>query len=253
VANYTTYIVEAGDSLSAIAAEFGTSWTELAALNNIPNPSLIYPGQSLTVPGNGEEAPTEFHGSDVLDRVLQFGHAEQGKPYCGPMVGQPDSMRHGNPGWDCSAFVSGMYFKATGGMIRLTPYTDAAYDQTVPVDHPYPGHIVFYRYDDHDATTSSRFPHMGLWLSDGQTLDCRYPNGVGRNSHLNCPREIRAPAGLAGVQAGGNGATSTYTVQPGDTLSAIAAEFGTTVNALAALNSIPNPNLIHPGQIIRLA
>ncbi|MGC8785859.1 MAG: LysM peptidoglycan-binding domain-containing protein [Anaerolineae bacterium] len=40
----------------------------------------------------------------------------------------------------------------------------------------------------------------------------------------------------------------TYIVQPGDTLSAIAWRFGTTVWALAQANGIWNPNLIYIGQ-----
>ncbi len=41
-----------------------------------------------------------------------------------------------------------------------------------------------------------------------------------------------------------------YTVQPGDTLSGIAAAYGTTYQRLAAVNGIANPNLIYPGQQI---
>lgn len=44
------------------------------------------------------------------------------------------------------------------------------------------------------------------------------------------------------------GTTSTYVVQPGDTLSRIAARFNTSVAALAQLNGIANPNIIRPGQ-----
>jgi lysozyme len=43
-----------------------------------------------------------------------------------------------------------------------------------------------------------------------------------------------------------------YTVQRGDTLYAIAIKFGTTVPALVAENSIPNPNLIQPGQVLTI-
>jgi LysM repeat protein len=45
-------------------------------------------------------------------------------------------------------------------------------------------------------------------------------------------------------------ADTTYTVVPGDTLSAIAERFGTTVDALVALNHIADPNLIYPGQVL---
>ncbi len=43
-----------------------------------------------------------------------------------------------------------------------------------------------------------------------------------------------------------------YQVQPGNTLSGIAAQYGTTVNALVRTNGLPNPNLIYPGQIIKI-
>ncbi len=43
-----------------------------------------------------------------------------------------------------------------------------------------------------------------------------------------------------------------YTVRPGDTLSRIASQFGTTYTALAKLNGIKNPNLIYAGQKIRV-
>lgn len=45
---------------------------------------------------------------------------------------------------------------------------------------------------------------------------------------------------------------NTYTVKPGDTLGKIAAIYGTTVAALAALNNIANVNLIQVGQVLKL-
>jgi GH25 family lysozyme M1 (1,4-beta-N-acetylmuramidase) len=45
---------------------------------------------------------------------------------------------------------------------------------------------------------------------------------------------------------------STYTVKAGDTLSGIAAKFGTTYQELAKLNGITNPNKIYPGQVLKL-
>jgi len=43
-----------------------------------------------------------------------------------------------------------------------------------------------------------------------------------------------------------------YTVKRGDTLSEIADRFGTSWRRLASINEIANPNLIYPGQVIKL-
>lgn len=45
----STYRVVAGDTLSAIAARYGTTWQQLQAWNGIANANLIYPGQVLRV------------------------------------------------------------------------------------------------------------------------------------------------------------------------------------------------------------
>lgn len=50
----------------------------------------------------------------------------------------------------------------------------------------------------------------------------------------------------------GPGPTRTYTVQGGDTLISIALRFGTTSQAIAIANNLPNPNLIYPGQVLRI-
>ena len=43
------YIVKSGDTLSSIAAKFGTTYQKIARDNNISNPNLIYPGQKLVI------------------------------------------------------------------------------------------------------------------------------------------------------------------------------------------------------------
>jgi LysM repeat protein len=50
VSTGTTYVVVAGDTLSAIAARFGTSVSAIASANNLSNPNYIYTGQRLTIP-----------------------------------------------------------------------------------------------------------------------------------------------------------------------------------------------------------
>ncbi len=49
------------------------------------------------------------------------------------------------------------------------------------------------------------------------------------------------------------GSARSYTVRSGDTLGEIAKKYGTSVGALRRLNPrIPNSNIIHPGQKVRV-
>lgn len=45
------YTVVNGDTLSGIAAKYGTTWHKLADYNDIANPNLIYAGQKIRIPG----------------------------------------------------------------------------------------------------------------------------------------------------------------------------------------------------------
>jgi len=45
-----TYEVQAGDTLSGIADQFGVDLETLAEANDIADPDLIYPGQVLIIP-----------------------------------------------------------------------------------------------------------------------------------------------------------------------------------------------------------
>lgn len=44
-----TYIVKQGDTLSRIAAQYNTTVGKLVKINNIKNPNLIYPGQTIVI------------------------------------------------------------------------------------------------------------------------------------------------------------------------------------------------------------
>lgn len=72
---------------------------------------------------------------------------------------------------------------------------------------------------------------------------------AGINSWINKADVEIISVSSAPVQAP---AQATYTVRSGDTLSSIAARFGTSYQALASLNGIANPNLIYVGQVLRV-
>jgi LysM repeat protein len=82
-------------------------------------------------------------------------------------------------------------------------------------------------------------------LTPGQVL--RIPEGATASAG-----GVTGSAGAATPDLSQTGGTDTYTVKYGDTLSAIAARFGTTTRSLMALNNIANANQIYTGQKLRV-
>lgn len=77
------YIVQSGDTLSGIAAKYGTTYTELAEINGISNPNLIYVGQKILLPGAKveepvEEKPVEEPKEDYITYTVEPGDTVSG-------------------------------------------------------------------------------------------------------------------------------------------------------------------------------
>jgi LysM repeat protein len=53
--------VQPGDSLADIAALYSTTVEELLRLNDLPEPSLLYTGQTIVVPGRGAPPAANVH------------------------------------------------------------------------------------------------------------------------------------------------------------------------------------------------
>lgn len=56
----TYYVVQPGDTLSAIARRYGTTVTAIANANGLSNPNHIYVGQRLYIPSGGAVDPTPW-------------------------------------------------------------------------------------------------------------------------------------------------------------------------------------------------
>lgn len=69
-------------------------------------------------------------------------------------------------------------------------------------------------------------------------------NNISDPDKIYAGNTLRVPESSSGAQY--------YTIRPGDTLSGIAAGFGTTVNALVSLNGIADPDKIYAGTRIRI-
>jgi LysM repeat protein len=70
---------------------------------------------------------------------------------------------------------------------------------------------------------------------------------VPRGAIVNAAPSVTPVAHVASAASG-----STYTVQPGDTLTILARRWNTSVSAIAQINGIANPDLIRIGQVLRI-
>ena len=68
-----TYTVQRGDTLWAIARRYGTTSEEIAEINNISNPNLIYSGQQLKIPTNSTTEGEETRGTGDIIYTVQRG------------------------------------------------------------------------------------------------------------------------------------------------------------------------------------
>lgn len=72
-----THIVQYGENLSTIAVQYGTTWQELARINALSNPDIIYQGQTLNVVGGQSVATSGYcvveYGDTLSSIAVQFG------------------------------------------------------------------------------------------------------------------------------------------------------------------------------------
>ena len=90
-------------------------------------------------------------------------------------------------------------------------------------------------------------PGDTLWA-----LARRYGTTVGAIARLNALADPNLIYVGEELKLPGRAQERTYTVRAGDTLWGISRRYGTTVAELAGLNGIRNPDLIYPGQVLRL-
>ncbi len=108
-----------------------------------------------------------------------------------------------------------------------------------------------------DAWTFWQYSESGSVPGISGSVDLDYFNGSlsDLEALTNAAAGSLTPAATAATVAPVSPASSgaqTYTVQSGDTLSAIAARFGTSVSLISQANGISNPNEIEVGQVLTI-
>ena len=117
----------------------------------------------------------------------------------------------------------------------------------------YPGEVIRIAVQD-DASEADDYVYR---VRPGNTLSgiaAKYRTTVSRLVSLNRisnPNLIYAGEQLR-IPGDSDFGMETYTVRPGDNLSQIAGRYDTSVSLLAAENKISNPNVIYPGEVLRI-
>ena len=163
-----TYVVQAGDTLGALAGQWNTDVRTIAELNGISNVNLLSIGQELRVPRGARDV--------------------------------------------------------RGSRLVVT-------------------------YTVQPGDTLAKLARQ--WDTDVQTI--AELNGIKNPNLLSIGQELRVPGGVtAAPSTPSTPSVAVYTVQAGDNLLTLARRWGTTVDEIARLNGISNPNLVRIGQELRI-
>ena len=209
------YRVRQGDSLHRLAGRFNTTVDALAALNSLEHPHHIQIGQLLRVPVHHQRY--RVRRGDTLGRIAgRFGTT------VGTLVAM-NNLAQAN-------FIKpGQVLRVPGGKAPAPAVHEPAAPQKPQ------------RYRVRRGDTLGRIARR-----HGTTVDALVAmNNVDQPHLIKTGQVLRIPHELVQPQR--------YRVAAGDSLSAIAARFNTTVATLAMLNGLSRPYVIRPGQVLDVA
>ena len=237
------YTVKSGDTLSGIAVNHNTTTSTLTSMNNLSNPNLIYVGQSLLVPstststGSSSSTTTSSNTSAVTYTVQSGDTLSAIASDNGTSVANLVSLNS----------ISNANLIHVGDVLTVKAASTTTTTATTSSDSSYTVQS--------GDTLSAIAAKYGLSVATLASL-----NGITNTNFILVGQVLKLGTVSANVTTAASTTTTTssnnggsYSVQSGDTLSAIAAANGTTVAALAVLNGITNTNLIHVGQSIKLS
>jgi LysM repeat protein len=265
-----THVVQAGETLSEIAARYELTLSELLALNPDQDPNVLWVGAELVVRDDFAPAPAA-EPTEALPAmtnapdqaatapppspspVAATGPSIRGIPVHPYRVQPGDTLTSiarnlrttvvtlivFNPSVRPSSLVAGtsIWAPVAGGSVQPRVISAPAPARTQP-----------YTVVAGDSATSIAQRH-GLTLAQLQALNDGASLGV-----VFVGQVLRIPAGGDGVSGGGAPSLpadlTTYTVRPGDSGYALADVFGLTLPELSALNPSVNFAGLQVGQVL---
>lgn len=246
------YTVQSGDTLSGIALKFSTTSSKLAQLNSISNPNLIYVGQRLLVnqssnsnsSSSGQSSSTTTNTeASAASYTVKSGDTLSGiANQYNTTVNQIVSLNQlSNP----NLIYVGQVLKLKNSQTTNSSSSSSSSTAATTVGT----YIV--KAGDTLSAIASRYSTSSSTLASLNSLS---------NPNLIYVGQVLKVSSNASISSSTNSSANStvttaasYTVKAGDTLSAIAAKYGTTYQALASTNSISNPNDIYVGQVIKVS
>jgi LysM repeat protein len=242
----STYMVQAGDTLTSIAAKCGDTLAALEEANpSLTDPSLITSGEVVNIPQPSSTQSTyTVKSGDTLSQIaVNLGASLSALEAANPQISDP------------SLILPGQVINIPAGI----PVTGGTAQVTITPLNGISGSLV--------AITGAGFPAssaLNLTLSTGSNPSSA-PVPVNTDASGSFSTSITIPSSaaqgsvwtiMAAAQGGSPSASAqfqviapspsgSYTVQSGDTLSGLALRFNTSVNALVRAN----PSLIASSQL----
>ncbi|MGX9939907.1 LysM peptidoglycan-binding domain-containing protein [Acinetobacter pseudolwoffii] len=239
-----SYVVQANDSLTSVASQFGLSLKQLADFNGLSTNSGLFVGQKLSL------KETAASKAKVEDAKKAEAAKVQTKSYT---VKRGEYLkliadRYGLSNAELASFTSGLTagsslmvgqkinvpLQEVEALTASTQKTEQTFEN-VKVDQTATENYQVKR----GETLYSIASQSKLSVSELAAL-----NGFAANSGLRIGQTIKIPAGSQ--------VPETYTVQSGDTLTGIAAKYNLSMDQVASLNAISRHAGLRVGQRLKL-
>ena len=240
-----SYRVQWGDTLSGIAARYGLSVWELAQFNGIQPNGILRVGERLSLPGAPQPAPLLADNSGPAPNALTRYVVQPGDTLSGI------AAQFGVSLWALAQIndIQPNGILRVGERLRLPGAAQPLLAQNAgPMLGALPRSYVVQPGD----TLSGIAAQFGVNLWALAQFNDIQPNGI-----LQVGERLRLPGAAQPLLAQNAGPVlgalpTSYVVQPGDTLSGIAAQFGVSMWVLARLNHIQANGILSVGERLRL-
>jgi LysM repeat protein len=221
-----THIVGAGETLSMIADHYGVPMARIVEANELRDPSLIFAGRVLVIPGVPQGPPAS--GGQPPVHIVQPGET---LTLIANRYGVALSvLADANNLADREVIHAGERLLIPGAS---TPSQTTGYG----------GRVHTVRAGEALGTIAGSY---GVSVAAIAEL-----NGLTNPNHVWVGQVLQIPGG-GGPPAPPPPAARRHTVAEGETLAGIAARYGVSVAAIVDLNSLADPNLVVPGQVLEV-